>query len=319
VGQFETGAAEREELVVGVLDSETLEIHCHGGAAAASAILDALASDGYQVLSPEAWLNEVEAEALTAAAALALAAARTPRTASYLLDQYRGALSAAMAQIEDWLRSGERERAENAVQELLDRAAFGLHLTKAWSIVLAGRPNAGKSSLMNAVLGFERSIVFEEPGTTRDVLIANTALDGWPVEIRDTAGLRAAGHAIEAEGVERAKQEIAEADLVLFIADNSAPWDAEIFAEVVGLRVWRPSPGILVVHNKVDLAGVPTDGRPTGLAVSAQQRVGIEALCELAARTLTPVIPPRGSAIPFTEGQVQQLHALLRRARSERP
>jgi tRNA modification GTPase len=139
------------------------------------------------------------------------------------------------------------------------------------------------------------------------------------VEIRDTAGLRTIGDEIEAEGVARAKQEIAAADLVLFVADNTAPWDGELFAEVAALSAMRPSASLLVVHNKLDLAAVPSDGRPAGQAVSAKRNQGIGELCQWAIATLMPAIPPRGSAIPFTATQVRQIEDLLKRARSGTP
>ena len=70
--------------------------------------------------------------------------------------------------------------------------------------MLAGRPNVGKSSLTNALLGYTRSIVFDQPGTTRDVVTATTAIDGWPIEFSDTAGLREGSEPLEAAGIERA-------------------------------------------------------------------------------------------------------------------
>jgi tRNA modification GTPase len=88
-------------------------------------------------------------------------------------------------------------------------------------VVIAGPPNVGKSSLINALLGYQRAIVFDQPGTTRDVLTATTAIDGWPVELADTAGIREGDDAIETEGVARALAEIRAADLVVEVWDAS--------------------------------------------------------------------------------------------------
>ena len=89
------------------------------------------------------------------------------------------------------------------------------------TLVLAGRPNVGKSSLLNRLVGFDRAIVTETPGTTRDVLTESIDFDGVPVRIVDTAGLRLSGDAIEREGIRRARVQIAEADRILLVRDDS--------------------------------------------------------------------------------------------------
>ena len=115
-------------------------------------------------------------------------------------------------------------------------------------MVLAGRPNVGKSSLMNALAGHGRSIVHHAPGTTRDAVTLTTAIDGWPVELCDTAGLRPAGDALESAGIERAQERLARADLVVLVCDQSMPWSAE---DQALLDQW---PEAVLVHNKCDLA-----------------------------------------------------------------
>ena len=93
-------------------------------------------------------------------------------------------------------------------------------------MVIAGPPNVGKSSLINALLGFQRAIVFDLPGTTRDVVTAVTALDGWPVELSDTAGLRSSDDPLELAGIEQAHRQAAAADCLLLVFDASQPWSA---------------------------------------------------------------------------------------------
>jgi tRNA modification GTPase len=264
-------------------------------------------------------MDSKEPDEIKMAAQLALAHARTARVAGYLLDQYRGALSEELKRIDSSLAAGQRASAEWAIRALLNRAEFGLHLTTPWRVVLAGRPNAGKSSLMNAIVGYERSIVFDQPGTTRDVLSASTALDGWPVDLFDTAGLSKSSHhvsrdvtpaidPVEAEGVQRASRQVASADIVLFVSENTAEWDQTMLGEVQSA-----ARRLLVVHNKSDVADVPRDGRPEGLSLSALHGDGIESLCRAIVERLLPDIPPRGAAIPFTEVQVGILKQQLKR------
>jgi tRNA modification GTPase len=130
-------------------------------------------------------------------------------------------------------------------------------------------------------------------------LTASTAIDGWPIDLADTAGLRAAEEPIETEGVARAWAEIAAADAVLFVADTTADWDWEQFAEVA-----NQAKRLLVVHNKSDLLP-PDNRRPTGIAVSAKNGSGIEALCGAIAELVVPNPPPAGEAVPFTQEQIR--------------
>jgi tRNA modification GTPase len=137
------------------------------------------------------------------------------------------------------------------MQALLDTARTGRMLTQGVRVCLAGPPNAGKSSLLNALAGEERAIVSPEPGTTRDWLELRYQVQGLPVLLYDTAGLRVALGAIEAEGVRRTRRLVAEADLLLLVLDPSAPFEAS------SLEVLRELPGeALIVLNKSDLDSV---------------------------------------------------------------
>jgi tRNA modification GTPase len=163
----------------------------------------------------------------------------------------------------------------------------------------------GKSSLVNALAGYPRAIVHRAPGTTRDAVTAETILDGWPVEVCDTAGLRDAGDAVERAGIELAGRRMSQADLVLLVFDRSRPWSATDEA-VRGAR-----PGAFLVHNKSDLP--PADGpRPSGLAVSAAQREGIDTLSRVIAERLVPRPPLPGEAVPFTQAQIDRIDDWLR-------
>ena len=161
---------------------------------------------------------------------------------------------------------------------------FGLRLINPWQIVLVGKTNAGKSSLLNALLGYQRSLVDHAAGTTRDVLTAVTAVDGWPVELADTAGSRAAASALESEGISRAAQRVASADLVLVVSDVSTAWSEE---DDRWVRIAPHAP--IIVHNKCDLVAVgaarsshrgrherPHRGRAVGIARGGGQAIGAE-------------------------------------------
>ncbi|MBN0182198.1 50S ribosome-binding GTPase, partial [Pseudomonas aeruginosa] len=135
-------------------------------------------------------------------------------------------------------------------------ARQGSLLREGMKVVIAGRPNAGKSSLLNALAGREAAIVTDIAGTTRDVLREHIHIDGMPLHIIDTAGLRDANDEVERIGIERAWQEIAQADRVLFMVDGtttSAVDPAEIWPDFIE-RLPAKLP-ITVVRNKADVTG----------------------------------------------------------------
>jgi tRNA modification GTPase len=120
-------------------------------------------------------------------------------------------------------------------------------------VVIAGRPNAGKSSLLNRLAGYDAAIVTAQPGTTRDVLRERIAIDGLPLHILDTAGLRDAPDIVEAEGIRRARHEIARADRVLFVVDAS---DAQAVQAIeLDLQHVPAKVPLTLVFNKADRSG----------------------------------------------------------------
>lgn len=189
-GRWEHTDGSGEEIVVCRTSETAFEVNCHGGIAAARAIMNALLADGAIEQSPDCWAADHSHESIEAEAWLALAEARTERAAAILLDQYRGALRQAAEATSEELQRGDSDVAARRVALLLQRGEVGLHLTRPWRVVFAGPPNVGKSSLMNCLLGYQRSIVFDQPGTTRDLLSAPTAVEGWSLELTDTSTLR---------------------------------------------------------------------------------------------------------------------------------
>jgi tRNA modification GTPase len=137
--------------------------------------------------------------------------------------------------------------------DLAETARQGVLLRDGLTIVIAGRPNAGKSSLLNRLAGYDAAIVTPTPGTTRDVLRERISIDGLPVHILDTAGLRESPDDVEAEGIRRARHEISRADLVLFVVDAS---DAQAVAAVESDLQHVPAKiPLTLVFNKVDRSG----------------------------------------------------------------
>jgi tRNA modification GTPase len=159
-------------------------------------------------------------------------------------------------------------------------ARQGRILRDGMTVVIAGRPNAGKSSLLNRLAGYDAAIVAAVPGTTRDVLRERIAIDGMPLHVLDTAGLRQGGDEIEEEGIRRAHEEMKRADRVLFVVDTSTDPSGKAFAEERA-RLPRDVP-VTLVFNKCDLStGIPladTVAGPPRVTISALNGTGLDVL-----------------------------------------
>jgi tRNA modification GTPase len=141
---------------------------------------------------------------------------------------------------------------ERAISELLATARQGQMLRDGLHLVLAGKPNAGKSSLLNRLTAADTAIVSNIPGTTRDIIRERVHIDGIPIDVTDTAGLRDTADAIESEGVARARQELSRADRVLLVVDD-ADFSSDLLADLDDyLHAEVP---VTVVRNKIDLTG----------------------------------------------------------------
>ena len=185
----------------------------------------------------------------------------------------------------DFLSDGQVAAQLAAVRGQLARvaavAARGRILRDGMTVVIVGRPNAGKSSLLNALAGFDAAIVTEVAGTTRDLLREHIQIDGMPLHVLDTAGLRESSDRVEQEGIRRAREAMAGADRLLLVVDDCIG----VGHQEAALREQLP-PGIPVslIHTKVDLSGGNAGERPGGrdpaYAVSALSGVGMEVLRE---------------------------------------
>jgi tRNA modification GTPase len=267
-----------------------VELHCHGGREVVRAVLELLEKEGARLCSWQDFLHLTAGDALRAAAAAELAGALTVRTASILLDQYHGAFGTAVNKL---MASCEREDVESGgrlLQELQRHIKVGQRLTRPWQVVIAGAPNGGKSSLVNALAGYQRCIVSPLPGTTRDVVTTLIAVDGWPVELADTAGLRHGAGTLEQLGISSAEDALRSADLCLWVLDAAAQphWPA------------FQSDSLRYVVNKIDLAPLWDLGQAAGAVhVSAKTGAGIPELCTAMAHWLVPEPPAPGAAVPF--------------------
>jgi tRNA modification GTPase len=331
-----------EELVLCRRDLQSVEIHCHGGLQAASRIHDRLTEEGCQSADWPTWISRQTSNRLQSEAQEAVAHALTRRTVAILLDQIDGALQREVLAICGLLRPGtvpsetkgaeaqivDPEKPLRRIEILLKRAEVGSHLTRPWHLLVAGRPNVGKSSLVNAIVGYARSIVFDVPGTTRDVVTARAAIDGWPVWIEDTAGMQRTSDPIEREGIELARQRLATTDLLVWVlaapeiagltGSESGQSPSQICRREIGAYIGELADKLplQVVVNKIDLCAQEShtvepfrasDCRwQKGAAVSytsATGGIGIEPLISTLAQRLVPENLEPGDAVPINGHQ----------------
>jgi tRNA modification GTPase len=258
---------------------DMVEISCHGGLLAPARVLTALHSAGFRPAAPGEFtrravingkLDLVQAEAVGD-----LIDAVAPAQARAALQQLDGGLSRRLAELRDSLIdvqallsyeidfpgeddgpvpperiAGQLETVRSRIERLLSGATSGERLREGASLVLAGRPNAGKSSLFNALLGLDRALVTEIPGTTRDAIEAHTDFLGWPVRLIDTAGLWDSSDRIDRMGVEVSRRYLGAADLVLLCVEAGREPGADERAIVSA----RPT---LIARTKSDLHSAP--------------------------------------------------------------
>jgi tRNA modification GTPase len=311
-----------EELVVCRHSAEEIEVHCHGGFAAVEAVVGRLVEEGCQRLTWQEWIHRTAPDCIRAAARIALADAATERTAGILLDQLNGALSSRIRELMAQVVAGDWASACNTTDELLSRRRLGLHLVQPWRLVIFGAPNVGKSSLINALAGYQRAIVSAVPGTTRDVVTVTTAIDGWPVQLFDTAGIRDTKDELEQAGIDLATSTLSRADLAIFVHDAER-LDATRSVNRTNIDPSTLAPQAHVIHvlNKVDRI-VDADrtqlvqqfvasrtGNEQALLVSALTCEGIPELISTIGRSLAPVRIVVGAAVPFSADQFAALAA----------
>lgn len=287
---------------------DVVEIGCHGGVLVTQKVLEAILGAGARLAEPgeftrRAFLNG-RIDLTQAEAVLDVIHSRTGLALSAAREQLRGALSRqiekvrddlmrALAHVEAHIDFPEEDISPDTLEQLLGKlggarefigrllatADEGRVLRRGVKAAIVGRPNAGKSSLLNRLLGHERAIVSPIPGTTRDTIEETANVRGIPIVFIDTAGIHAEAELIEAEGVRRSKEALAEAELILHVLDGSLPphpEDLERLRELDGRAR-------LVVVNKGDLPGrLGTFDCPESQVarISCQTGAGLEELKE---------------------------------------
>lgn len=312
-----------ESVVVTPLQEGAFEIHCHGGPAATSRIVADLQDCGVRADDQQPW-HDPHGDLLIDEARHVLMRCLTSRTAAIAMDQVRGAMrrwaEAQVLGVQRADRSLEQIRGE--ARELLRFAPLGLHLADPYRVVLVGPPNVGKSSLLNAIVGYDRSITFDGAGTTRDVLHAETVIDGWPIRLSDTAGIRDSSEPIEREGVQRAMAMADRADLLLCVSEP-ALLDSDADEPTQSLVRAAVDAGVPVIRvlNKSDLFLSPSGQSATDLGfdllTNAVSGEGIDRLLDEIACRIGQPLPEPGWPVPVSARQANALQQLAAAATME--
>ena len=289
---------------------DVVEIHCHGGTLVSGEVLELIFSKGARSAEPgeftfRAFMNgkldltqaEAVSDIITAHSDMALHIAERQMTGSLgeKIREIRNGLFSVLAECESHLDFGEEDLNWEPVKKLVKKTRSyitaseallssgreGVVLRNGIRIVIAGRPNAGKSSLLNLILGFNRAIVTQIPGTTRDTLEEFANIRNIPVKLIDTAGIREADDFIEEMGVEKSFESLRQAQIIIWIMDASGDIEEEyhtLFEHV------KDKNNVIPIWNKIDLADKPSlsafdkKNRIKALQVSVAEDKGVEKL-----------------------------------------
>ena len=294
-----------DEVLLGIMHApktytgeDIVEFNCHGGTIPLTAVLDVVVKNGARIAEPgeftkRAFLNG-RLDLAQAEAVAELIASKTDLSRKIAVEALAGKLSdtvnglnaqlaTLLAEIEasidfpeedlDFMKVETQLETARAVQTdlktLLETAAEGRLITEGVNVAILGKPNVGKSSLLNALVGTTRAIVTDIPGTTRDTIEEMMNIDGIPLKLIDTAGIRHTDDIVEQQGVERSKAARDRAELLLMIFDASQPLND---ADLELLKTAQSSMAILIL-NKMDL---PVVTSPTGLLAHCPKKRVVE-------------------------------------------
>lgn len=293
------------------------EIHSHGGFAVQKAILAVIVNEGARLARPgeftkRAFMNG-RLDLIQAESVLDIIRSATDEELCYALSYLKGDLSKKIGSFRETLKGllaeveasidfpeedinidlpgqlQSLERTQNEIDGLISSYYEGKGLKQGYEVLIAGRANVGKSSLLNALLSQERAIVTDLPGTTRDLIEEAVFLDGIKVRLIDTAGIGTPQNVVEEEGIRRVKQKASEADLIIWVLDGSQPYkdeDEDVFNTI------KPY-NYIVVKNKLDITQTFNDNILISkninewLEISAKERIGLEGLRSILLSTLT--------------------------------
>jgi tRNA modification GTPase len=303
---------------------DTVEIHCHGGSLITRRVLEVILAAGARAALPgeftfNAFMNG-KLDLAQAEAVQSLIAAKNELALNAAETQLQGALSQKISSfqkelvdiaaiLEAWVDFPEEGLEFASLEEVIGTLGVtrekmrvlsetfheGRVLHEGLTLCLIGAPNVGKSSLMNALLGKERAIVTDIPGTTRDLLEAELRLSGLHFKLLDTAGIRETAEVIEQEGIRRSKQAMEAADVILLVLDAHRG----IEAQDAELLQSAPNQKTILVWNKIDLPTLHTP--PSGaIPVSAKGGVGLEALRKEIDRIVWHKGPPAKDEVTIT-------------------
>lgn len=269
ISYFETGRSFTGE--------EVIEISSHGSPSICRDILEQLTLQGATIaergeFTYRAFMND-KIDLIQAEGVLSLVHSQSKRASRQALVQLKGGLSERIAQIEDdliWMLAhieagidfstenlevvedkvllARADKLINQIDVMLNGFKFGRLLHEGMNVIFVGAPNVGKSSLMNLLLGEDRSIVSNQAGTTRDVVEAPFMIDGIKINLLDTAGIRQSSDEIESKGIERTYKSIEKADLILFVLDGGRPIEESELAELSQLDLNK----VQIIINKSD-------------------------------------------------------------------
>jgi tRNA modification GTPase len=248
-----------------------VEIHTHGGVRIVQRVLELMSRHGVRIVPPDQFHASISRDGpIETRIDRLLMDAQSTRMAEWLLSQRR-ILPAFLKNLQS-LSEAERSEFDR-------RSRAARDLIRGIRIAIIGPPNAGKSTLANRLIGHDRIITSDTPGTTRDWVSEIAVIQGWPVTLTDTAGVRETSCAIEQEAIRRGGEQARHADLVLIVMDGSLPCSEQVKQGSAMQALISPNQHSLVVHNKADVStSVASKSTVDAIWISALTGAGIDAL-----------------------------------------
>ena len=309
---------------------DCVEFHCHGSRAVVQALFDELHALGLSPAEPGEFSHRAfengKMDLAQAEAVMDLIHADAQRSAHAALTQLQGHLSSQIVHIqdrltdviaeleaaidypeEDWLDGvfegvfSHLKDVQTALADSLATSKGGRILREGFKVALIGRPNVGKSTLFNALLGANRAIVTSQAGTTRDLIEESLEINGYWIRLLDTAGIRSSDDEVEKIGIARTREQLASADILLLLLDASQPLQEEDFL----LMQETAAHSRLVVLNKSDLPSawhpneIPSLATDRTIAIAAKQADGLKPLIDALDSHLNRLLPSEGHSALF--------------------